>query len=92
MTSSACRNILKASCNTRFQRAFTVCYCIFKVITLVRDNQCNYFENAKVCSKRTLKMLVAIRLTYTFEIIKLIFGNQHNFFENAMHYGKRMHN
>jgi len=45
-------SILKLRCNSRFQRAFTVCNCIFKVITLVGSNQGNYFENTTACSKR----------------------------------------
>ncbi len=35
--------LLKLSCDTRFQHAFTACTCVFKVITLVRANQNNYF-------------------------------------------------
>jgi len=34
---------LKLSCDSRFQRAFTACVCVFKVITLVWANQGNYF-------------------------------------------------
>jgi len=34
----------------------------FKVITLVGSNQGNYFKNATVCSKRTLKPHVATQL------------------------------
>ena len=52
----------KPRCHTRFQRAFTACCCVFKVITLVGSNQGNYFENANACSKRTLKTRVATRL------------------------------
>jgi len=37
---------IKLRCDTRFQRAFTACSCIFKVITLVWANQHNLFENA----------------------------------------------
>ena len=47
---------------TRFQRVFTACCCVFKVITLLWSNLRNYFENAKACSKRTLKTRVATRL------------------------------
>ena len=53
---------LKARCHTRFQRAFTTRYCVFKEITLIASNQRHYFENANECSKRTLKTLVATRL------------------------------
>ncbi len=53
---------LKLLCNSRFQRAFTACSCIFKVITLIGSNQGNYFENATACSKRTLKTTVATQL------------------------------
>jgi len=37
---------LKLRCDSRFQRAFTACSCVFKVITFVWANQGNYFENA----------------------------------------------
>jgi hypothetical protein len=50
---------VKLSCDSHFQNAFTVCSCIFTVITLVRANQRNFFENATTCSKRMRKMLVA---------------------------------
>jgi len=53
---------LKLSCNSRFQRAFTACNCVFKVITLAGSNQGNYFANATACSKRTLKTTVATQL------------------------------
>jgi len=53
---------IKLSCDSRFQRAFTPCSCVFKVITLVWANQGNYFENATACSKRTLKTTVATQL------------------------------
>jgi len=53
---------LKQSCDSRFQRAFTPCGCVFKVITLVGSNQRNYFENTNACSKRTLKTTVATQL------------------------------
>jgi len=56
---------LKLSCDSRFQRAFTACSCVFKVITLIGSNQCNFFENATSCSKRTLKTTVATQLYYT---------------------------
>jgi len=53
---------LKLSRDSRFQRARTACCCIFKVITLVRSNQGNYFENAIACSKCTLKRTIATQL------------------------------
>jgi len=53
---------LKLRCDIRFQRAFTACSCVFKVITLIWANQRNYFENATACSKRTLKTTVATQL------------------------------
>ncbi len=56
------KNSFKLSCDRRFQRAFTTCVCIFKVITLVVSNQRYYFENANACSKRTLKTTVATQL------------------------------
>ena len=46
---------VKHRLHRRFKRAFTAWVCVFKVITLVWVNQSNYFENASVCSKRTLK-------------------------------------
>ncbi len=52
----------KLSCDSRLQRAFTACGCVFKEITLVGSNQGNYFENATACSKRTLKTTVATQL------------------------------
>jgi len=42
---------LKLSCDSRFQRAFTACICVFKVFTQVWANQGNFFENANACSK-----------------------------------------
>jgi hypothetical protein len=53
---------VKLRCDSRFQRAFTACSCVFKVINLVWANQGNYFENATACSKRTLKTTVATQL------------------------------
>jgi len=53
---------LKLRCDTRFQRAFTACSCVFKVITMVLANQRNFFENAAACSKRTLKTTLATQL------------------------------
>jgi len=52
---------LKLRCDTRFQRAFTACSCVLKVITLVWSNQRN-FENATACSKRIPKTTVATQL------------------------------
>jgi len=59
-----CQNIqsLKLSCDSRFQRAFTACSCVFKVITLVWSKQRNFFENVATCSKRMRKTLVATQL------------------------------
>jgi len=54
--------LLKLRCDSRFQRAFTACSCVFKVITLIGTNQDNYFENATSCSKRMRKTLVATQL------------------------------
>ncbi len=53
-------NTLKLSCDSRFQRAFNACSCAFKVITLVWDNQGNYFENArwKRLSQRSFRMVI----------------------------------
>jgi len=53
---------IKLCCDSRFQRAFTACSCVFKVITLIGSNQGNYIENATACSKRTLKTTVATQL------------------------------
>jgi len=53
---------IKLSCDSRFQRAFTACSCVFKVITLVWVNQRNFFKNATTCSKRIRKTLVATQL------------------------------
>jgi len=50
---------LKLSCDSRFQRIFTACACVFRVITLVGSSQHNFFENKNACSKRTLKPIVA---------------------------------
>jgi len=36
---------LKLSYDSRFQRAFTACSCVFKAITWVGSNQGNYFKN-----------------------------------------------
>ncbi len=46
---------LKLSCDSRFQRAFTACSCVFEVLTLVGSNQGNYFENSTACNKRKVK-------------------------------------
>ncbi len=54
--------LLKLRCDERFTHAFTACSCVFKEIMLVGTNQGNYFENATVCSKRTLKTTVATQL------------------------------
>ena len=48
--------------HTRFQHAFTLCDCVFQVITLNYSSQLNNLENANVCSKRMLKTRVAIWL------------------------------
>ncbi len=53
---------LKQSCDSRFQRAFTACVFVFKVLTLAWANQGNYFENANAYRKRTLKMTAATQL------------------------------
>ncbi len=53
---------LKLSCDSRFQRAFTACVFVLKVITLIWANQGNFFENATACSKRMRKTLVATQL------------------------------
>ncbi len=52
----------KLSCDSRSQRAFTACVCVFKVIMLAWTNQGNYFENTNACCKRTLKTTVATQL------------------------------
>jgi len=57
---------IKLSYHSRFQRAFTACVCVFKVITLVWANKSNYFENANACSKRTLKTTVSTQLNQAF--------------------------
>jgi len=36
--------LIKLRCDCRFQRAFTACSCVFKVIILIGTNQGNYFE------------------------------------------------
>jgi len=53
---------IKLRCNSHFQREFTACSCIFKVITLIGSNQDYYFENATACSKHTLKTTIATQL------------------------------
>jgi hypothetical protein len=47
---------LKLSCDSRFQRAFTACVCIVKVIMLVWANQGNYFENENARWKRLAQL------------------------------------
>jgi len=56
---------IKLRCDTRFQRAFAACGCVFKVITLVWANQGNYFENTTSSSKCMLKTRVATQLQAT---------------------------
>jgi len=71
------QDILKLRCDSRFQRAFIACSCVFKVITLVWDNQGNFFENATACNKRTLKTTVATQLK---NVLKTFFCFFHSFF------------
>jgi len=56
------KNELKLRCDTSFQHAFTTFSFVFKVITLVWANQCNFFENATTCSKHMRETLVATQL------------------------------
>jgi len=56
---------LRMRCEERFTHAFTACNCVFKEIALVGSNQGNYFENATVWTKRTLKTTVATQLKAT---------------------------
>jgi len=72
------RLYLKLHCDSRFQRVITACSCVFKVITLVGSNQCNFFENATACSKRTLKTTVATQLKHTFSTNYLIRANTYD--------------
>jgi len=50
------------------RQSFSTCarllhvFAFSKVISLVGSNQCNYFENATACSKRTLKTTVETQL------------------------------
>ena len=53
---------IKPSCDTRFHRAFTICICVFNVITLVSANQSNFFEKTTTFRKYTLKTRVATSL------------------------------
>jgi len=57
---------LKLRCDERFTHTFTACGCVFKEITLVGSNQCNYFKDATAYSKRTLKTTVATQLNWLF--------------------------
>jgi hypothetical protein len=52
----------KVRCDSRFQRAFIACSCVFEIITLIGSNQGNYFKKANACGKRTLKTTVATQL------------------------------
>ncbi len=54
--------IVKLHCDSHFQRAFTSCTFVFKVITLIGSNQGNCFENATTNSKRRLKTTVTTQL------------------------------
>ncbi len=56
---------LKLRCDSLFQRAFTACSCVFKVIMLAWADQGNYFENAIAFSKRMRKTLVATQLKFS---------------------------
>ncbi len=58
------QKLLKLHCDTRFQRAFTSCSCVFKVITLVEANQRNFFESTRECRKCLLKRRVAMQLKF----------------------------
>jgi len=51
---------LKLSCDSRFQREFTECCWVFKVITLVWANQGNYFENANARWKRLSQLSLKV--------------------------------
>jgi len=64
---------LKLSCDSRFQRAFTACVCVFILVTLVWANQGNYIENANACSKRTLKTIVVTQLKFHNRIVSVLF-------------------
>ncbi len=55
------------SCDRRFQRAFTACSCVLKVITLVWANQRNNFEIA--CVKRSSQR--SLRYTNSFSLDKV---------------------
>ena len=66
-------------CDSRFQRAFTVCCCVFKVITLVWANQGNFFENANAYSKRTLKATVATHLNKWTTPVDFLFRRSQTF-------------
>ena len=61
---TVCNVTLKARCDTRFQRAFSACICVFKDNKLIGSNQGSYFENANACSKRTLKTRVTTWLSF----------------------------
>ncbi len=60
-------SFLKLSCDSRFQRAFTACSCVLKVITLVWANQRNNFEIA--CVKRSSQR--SLRYTNSFSLDKV---------------------
>ncbi len=68
---------LRLSCDSRFQRAFTTCSCVFKA------NQRNFFENATTCSKRMRKTLVATQLKLRIFITKFKITAQKHIVENA---------
>ena len=46
---------VEARCHMRFQHAFTACFCVFKVVTLIGSNHHNFCQNATACSTRMLQ-------------------------------------
>ncbi len=75
VSSGLFRTKLKLRCDSRFQLAFTACIFVFKEITLIDSNQGNFFENATVCNKRTLKMTVATQLKTT-NLMQIIWSSK----------------
>jgi len=84
--------ILKLRCDSRFQRAFTACSCVFKVITLIGSNQGNHFENAFTCSKRMRKTLLATLLYLFRKRVSSHIWQPSNIYGNPATFNKRERN
>jgi len=71
---------LKLSCDSRFQRAFTACSCVFKVIALVWANQRNFFENATTLLSSLIQLYYKLEIEVIATVFRLNFKRKKRFF------------